>query len=80
MLKALFFDMDDTLCDTLSANKMAKQLFSAACLDVVGKPFDAPKMAEEYVRCIYREWQDDEEACYMLILSTSSLRSISRQT
>jgi N-acylneuraminate-9-phosphatase len=74
MLKALFFDMDDTLCDALSANKMAKQLFSTACLDVVGKPFDAPKMAEEYVRCIYREWQDDEEARYMPLIASGGER------
>jgi len=74
MLKALFFDMDDTLCDTAYANKMAKKLFAEACHAALGKPFDAAGLAEEYVRCIYREWQGDEETRYMPLIASKGER------
>ncbi|HSG60047.1 MAG TPA: HAD family hydrolase [Pseudomonadales bacterium] len=75
MLKALFFDMDETLCDTDYANRMAKQLFAGALRDLLGGNFDADHVANEYVRSIYREWQADEQSRYMPIIQTSGERA-----
>ena len=75
MLKALFFDMDETLCDTHYANKMAKQSFAEALIGLLGEGFDAAFVAEEYVRSIYREWQGDEQDRYMPIIQRDGERA-----
>ena len=75
MLKALFFDMDETLCDTAHANSVAKRLFAEALVANFGQGFDAAMMAEEYVRCIYREWTRQEKARYMPMIDTQGERS-----
>lgn len=75
MLKALFFDMDETLCDTAHANAVAKQLFAEELIRLLGDHFDAAFLAEEYVRCIYREWQGEEHARYMPILEREGERA-----
>ena len=71
MLKALFLDMDETLCDTQGANEQAKRLMG----EVVEKSFngvDGQRFAREYVAGIYREWSDEQRARYMPIIETES--------
>ncbi len=68
MLKALFFDMDETLCDTAHANAVAKKLFASALHKQLGEGFDGAHVADEYVRGIYREWTEAEHARYMPIV------------
>ena len=56
MLKALFLDMDETLCDTQKANTQAQQQLAEAAqarFDVDG--FDGQRFSAAYVKGIYHE-------------------------
>lgn len=72
MLKALFLDMDETLCDTSAANERAAQLMAEALAARYGEDLDAEGIARDYVRCIYRKWSDAEHARYMPIIERQS--------
>ena len=72
MLKALFLDMDETLCDTLGANAEAKRLMAEAFEKQFGQGVDGQPMAAAYVRGIYREWTDEQRARYLPIIEQQS--------
>jgi len=72
MLKALFLDMDETLCDTPGANEQAKLLMGQALQAQYGAEFDGKGFAEAYVTGIYREWSDSQRARYMPIIEQQS--------
>jgi len=68
MLKALFLDMDETLCDTPGANEQAKRLMAEDLEAKYGADFNGQDFAEAYVTGIYREWTDSQRARYMPII------------
>jgi len=68
MLKALFFDMDQTLCDTQGANEQAKKLLGQALAMRYGSGLDGRAVADAYVRGIYREWSADQRTRYLPII------------
>jgi len=68
MLKALFLDMDETLCDTPGANDQAKQLMAQEIEMLYGAVLNGQDFAEAYVTGIYREWTDSQRARYMPII------------
>jgi HAD superfamily hydrolase (TIGR01509 family) len=71
MLKALFLDMDETLCDTFKANQVAKQKMGeavAANFNLV----DGQGFADAYITGIYREWTEAQRARYMPIIEQQS--------
>jgi len=72
MLKALFLDLDETLCDTLSANEQAKQLMGQALEVQYGTELDGQGVAHAYVTGIYREWSDSQRARYLPIINQQS--------
>ncbi len=72
MLKALFFDMDDTLCDTRKANDIARRLLGEAVEAKYGRQVDGPAFAAAYVHAIYREWSDEQRARYQPIIDNQS--------
>lgn len=72
MLKALFLDMDETLCDTPGANEQAKLLMGQDLVARYGDSFDGQNFAEAYVTGIYREWTDSQRARYMPIIEQQS--------
>lgn len=72
MLKALFFDMDDTLCDTRAANAKATRLMGQAAEAHFGGALNGQRFAEAYVAGIYREWSDSQRARYMPIIEHQS--------
>ncbi len=72
MLKALFLDMDETLCDTTAANERAKQLMGQALKVLYGAEFDGKGVANAYVTGIYRQWSDSQHARYMPIIEQQS--------
>jgi N-acylneuraminate-9-phosphatase len=72
MLKALFLDMDETLCDTTGANKRAKQLMGQALKVLYGAEFDGKGVANAYVTGIYRQWNARQRARYMPIIEQQS--------
>ena len=72
MLKALFLDMDQTLCDTFSANEQAKQLMGQALEAQYGAELDGQGIADAYVAGIYRQWTDRQRARYLPIIEQQS--------
>ena len=68
MLKALFFDMDETLCDTSGANAQAQQLLQQEVASRCGPDFDARGFAAGYVAGIYREWTDSQRRRYQPVI------------
>ena len=68
MLKALFLDMDETLCDTTGANERAKQLMAQALQELYGARFDGKGVANAYVNGIYRRWSDQQRARYLPVI------------
>ncbi len=72
MLKALFLDMDGTLCDTTGANERAKQLMGQALKVLYGAEFDGKGVANAYVTGIYRQWNAHQRARYMPIIEQQS--------
>ncbi len=72
MLKALFLDMDETLCDTLGANERAKRSLAQAVESRFGQGMDGQRFAEAYVSGIYREWSDSQRARYLPIIEQQS--------
>ncbi len=72
MLKALFLDMDETLCDTPGANEQAKRLMAESLVAKYGDQFDGKAFADAYVTGIYREWTAEQHARYMPIIEQQS--------
>ena len=72
MLKALFFDMDETLCDTEAANAQARRQLARAARARYGSAFDGDRFADAYVRGIYRQWTPDQRARYLPIIESQS--------
>lgn len=72
MLKALFFDMDLTLCDTPHANATAKALMAKAVENRYGAKVNGTAFADAYVKGIYREWTEQQRARYTPIIRQQS--------
>jgi HAD superfamily hydrolase (TIGR01549 family) len=72
MLKALFLDMDETLCDTQGANQQARQLLAEQMARQFGPGFDGQAAADGYVSGIYREWTTAQRARYLPIIEQHS--------
>ena len=72
MLKALFLDLDETLCDTLGANERAKQLMAQDLETQYGSMLDGQAFADAYVAGIYRQWSVDQHTRYMPIIEQQS--------
>jgi len=69
MLKALFLDMDETLCDTQGANQKARTIM-AECLDsLLDRRGNSEKFADQYLTGIYREWSKAQLDRYAPIIS-----------
>lgn len=72
MLKALFLDMDETLCDTTAANRQAQQLLGDKVTALYGQGIDGQAFARAYVTGIYREWTETQRQRYMPIIEQQS--------
>jgi len=70
MLKALFLDMDGTLCDTHKANSIAKGLLAAAVNSRFG--IDGSAFACSYENGIYRRCNETQSERYMPIIEQRS--------
>lgn len=72
MLKALFLDLDETLCDTTKANQQAKHLMAVHVESLFANDIDGELFADKYVTGIYRQWTEAERARYMPIIEQHS--------
>jgi N-acylneuraminate-9-phosphatase len=68
MLKALFLDMDETLCDTQAANKEATRLMGEELDALYGAAVDSQTVAQAYVLGMYRQWSHSQRARYQPII------------
>jgi HAD superfamily hydrolase (TIGR01549 family) len=68
MLKALFLDMDQTLCDTSGANERAGQLMAQTVERQFGAGFDGQAFADAYIKGIYRQFSDSQRRRYLPIM------------
>jgi N-acylneuraminate-9-phosphatase len=68
MLKALLLDMDETLCDTQSANRQAMQLMAQELNTLFGEAIKEKELAAAYVSGMYRKWDDSQRARYTPII------------
>jgi N-acylneuraminate-9-phosphatase len=72
VLKALFLDLDQTLCDTQGANERAKKLMAQDVEAEYGLELNGYAFAEAYVAGIYRDWSKGQRARYMPIIQQQS--------
>jgi len=72
VIKALFLDMDETLCDTHKANNIAKRELAKRALTVCGNSLDSEQFAERYIQGIYRNWTPLQHQKYMQIIEQHS--------
>lgn len=79
MLKALFLDMDETLCDTHGANRQAKRKMAEVITAWYGPDIDGQRMAGAYVSGIYREWNDSQRSRYTPIIERHGEREFRMQ-
>ncbi len=70
MLKALFLDMDETLCDTRFANEQATNLMARTLQDQFA--VDGRVGADAYVAGIYRHWSASQRERYLPIIKQRS--------
>ncbi|PCK00658.1 MAG: N-acylneuraminate-9-phosphatase [Alteromonadaceae bacterium] len=68
MLKALFLDMDDTLCDTQVANAGAMTKMGQKLTSLYGEQFDSEGTIQAYLTGIYRQWSEPQRERYMAII------------
>jgi N-acylneuraminate-9-phosphatase len=68
MLKALFLDLDETLCDTRHANDCAAQQLGHAVEERYGRGVDGQGFGQAYLAGIYRRWSDLQRARYLPII------------
>lgn len=71
MLKALFLDMDETLCDTLGANAQAEKKMAASIHSLYGIAHHQ-LAASAYVRGIYRDWSEQQRERYLPIVQNDT--------
>jgi N-acylneuraminate-9-phosphatase len=55
MLKAIFLDLDETLCDTTGANNQALQIMAAKAKSLLGDSINDQAFAAMYLKGIYRD-------------------------
>ncbi|MCY4045145.1 MAG: HAD-IA family hydrolase [Cellvibrionales bacterium] len=74
MIKALFFDMDETLCDTSLADAKAKQTLITEIDPFVDGANTAESIACEYIEGIYKRLSKEREAQLYPITDESTFR------
>lgn len=67
--KAIFFDLDDTLCDETAAWRVCTAATAASCRDVL-PDINAPSLAQAYLECSDRFWHGLDPAEGMLPIQT----------
>jgi len=75
MLKALFLDLDETLCDTEGANAYAKQQMAHSVSTQFDSTINGKAFTDNYIKGIYRDWTEAEHQRYMPIIEQQSERA-----
>lgn len=75
MLKALFLDLDETLCDTTSANLQARDILAASINSLATGDFDHMQLASDYLTGIYRVFNSEMKQIFLPITSEEEFRT-----
>lgn len=68
MLKALFLDLDKTLCDTNKADVIAREFLCEHAFSLFGTAINANEFAASYLTGIYRKWSVYQKNRYLPII------------
>lgn len=74
MLKAIFLDLDETLCDTTAANQQALAIMAQQVKTLLGNNIDEQAFAQAYLKGIYRELNDRYQQLLLPIIDEQTFR------
>lgn len=74
MVKALFLDLDETLCDTTGANNKALSVMASTFGELFGNSINAKELANQYRKGIYREFTAAQKEEFLPIENEESFR------
>lgn len=74
MLKALFLDMDETLCDTTGANLKALNQMAEKAAEIFAGQLDAHELSARYLKGIYRELDDRYRSLLLPVTDEEAFR------
>lgn len=74
MLKALFLDLDETLCDTTGANKKALQAMEGKAKELFSNNIDEKQFAAQYIKGIYRDLDERYSKWLLPVVNEEAFR------
>ncbi len=74
MLKAIFLDMDETLCDTTLANRKALDCMAERVGEIFGGAVDQNEVAARYLKGIYRDLDERYRTLLFPVTHEASFR------
>ena len=74
MLKAIFLDLDETLCDTTKANIVAKEMLADKALQYFPSKTDAINFSNDYLKGIYKDLTAQQKAVFFPITCEETFR------
>ena len=74
MLKALFLDLDETLCDTTGANRKAVAIMADKVAELFPGQIDPQDVAERYLKGIYRELDERYRSLLLPVTNEEAFR------
>ncbi len=75
MLKALFLDLDETLCDTVSANQKARHLLINKLTELLADSIKSEKLADNYLKGIYKIFDEEMKKLFLPISCEETFRN-----
>lgn len=74
MLKAIFFDMDETLCGTSQADKVAGQEFADWIAQTYPQVTDSTAFVQRYLQGVYKKLNDEFPQLIALLPDENAFR------
>ena len=74
MLKALFLDLDETLCDTTGANNKALKVMESKIKEMFSGNVDENHVAAQYIKGIYRDFDERFTKLFLPITNEGEFR------
>lgn len=75
MLKALFLDLDETLCDTTSANLKARDNLAEKVDSLTPETLDSLQLANDYLSGIYKVFDEEMKELFLPITCEEEFRT-----
>ena len=75
MLKALFLDLDETLCDTTGANLQARDYIADKAKTMFASDFNSLDFANDYLTGIYKILSDEMKELFLPITDEETFRT-----